>query len=384
MDEIKLYIIAGEPSGDVLGGKLICALKSLDPHIIFKGVGGDNIAKQGVVSLFPIKDIAVMGFSEVLPHVRTVFKRIDQTVDDIIDFKPDAVITIDSPGFCKRVVKKLKQRGYQGKLIHYVAPTVWAYKPKRAEKFAELFDHIMVLLPFEVPYFEKVGLDCTFVGHSIVEEQVAAGQADRFREKYNIDHDAVILSVLCGSRQGEIKRLFDIFSQTIQFLSQKIPKLHVVFPTISDMEDTLKQKASGLGTPYTVISDPMIKFDAYAASYFALCKSGTISLELSLAGVPMIVAYKVSPLSAWLLRRMIQVDYVNLINILANDEVIPECLQEQCTSDILANRLWELFSDKEVCNQQKSKTQEMLKLLNVDEERKPSEVAAETIMHIVN
>lgn len=381
MPHKKIYIIAGEPSGDALGGRLIHALRVYNPAIKLRGIGGEKMANAGIASLFPIQDISIMGFAEILPHARKISQHIKHTIEDIETYKPDIVVTIDSPGFCKRVVSKLRQRGKlkATHFIHYVAPTVWAYKPERAAIFASLFDHILLLLPFEPPYFEKAGLPSTFVGHSLLEENLQ-GDSQDFREKHRIPHDATVLCLLAGSRRGEIRTLLPIFLKTIQQLRDSIPNLHIVLPTITSLKPLIEKLLSNVTVPYIITDQQSEKYAAYAATDLALCKSGTVSLELAMATIPMVIAYKVHPLSAWMLRRMIKIPYVNLINILQKKSVIPECLQENCTAEILSRELLALHTDTEKRNRQIQQLEMAINHLTPEGGEKPSHLAAKLIL----
>lgn len=373
------YLIAGEPSGDVLGGKLIAAMqqKSSEP-IAFHGIGGARMEEQGLSSLFPMAELSIMGFVELIPHIPKILKRIDQTVEDILAKKPDVVITIDSPGFTFRIAKKLQNSGI--KLMHYVAPTVWAYKPERAAKIAALYDELLVILPFEPPYFEKEGLKTHFIGHPIVEDKMLLGDKDRFLNRYTIAKDAKLVTMLTGSRKTETKRLLPVFKKVIEKLSKQFPDLQVVLPTVPALESTLSQFVKTLSVPAYVITDKHEKWDAYAASEAALAKSGTATLELALAGLPMVITYKVSRFSAWMLRRMIQVEYVNLINILQNKEVIPECLQEECNPSRLAAEMTVLLSDPVKAKAQSAACQSSFRELGLGKSPSPSERAAAIIL----
>src|SRR5579884_2215300 len=204
--QLSVYIIAGEHSGDLIGAHLMQSLREQSTrHIQFYGVGGDRMAAEGIESLFPYYELSMMGFVEILPYVFNMAVRISQTVDDILAKKPNMIITIDSPGFCFRVVERLRKENLAAHYIHYVAPTVWAYKPERAAKCAKLYDHMLVLLPFEPPYFEKVKLPCTWVGHPVIAETMA-GNAQAFRKKYEIADSTTVFTLLPGSRKGEVER----------------------------------------------------------------------------------------------------------------------------------------------------------------------------------
>ncbi len=375
----NIYIIAGEPSGDALGGKLIQALKQQSKdELNFHGVGGTRMEEEGFESLFPMSELSIMGFVELIPHIPHMLKRINQTVADILAKKPDVVITIDSPGFCFRVAKKLQESGIR--LVHYVAPTVWAYKPKRAAKIAALYDELLVLLPFEPPYFEKEGLKTHFVGHPIVEDVALLGDKATFIDAYHVKKDAKILTMLTGSRKTETKLLLPIYKQVIERLAPQFDALHIILPTIPALEDEITAFAKSLHVPTTVLLDKQEKWHAYAASDVALAKSGTVTLEIALAELPMVITYKVNRFSAWLIRRMIQIEFACLINLLQNKMVIPECLQEECNAERLTREVSELLTNPEHAATQKFESKTALMKLGLAEEITPSHKAAQAIL----
>ncbi len=379
MPKKKIYIIAGEASGDNLGSKLMAALKNAG-KVEFFGLGGDKMAKEGLNSVFPMSEISLMGFLEIIPHIPNLLDRINQTVEDIEKHKPDMVITIDSPGFCCRVASKLQGKNIP--LVHYVAPTVWAYKPKRAEKFARLFDHLLVILPFEPPYFEKVGLKTTYIGHPIIEEPFAKGNGAAFRKRHNIDADAKVLCAMPGSRNGELARLLPIYQEAIEIISDKTERLHVVIPTISSVAQKVQKFAESLPVPATVIEAAEEKYDAYAASDVALAKSGTGTLELSLAKIPMIIVYKVNFLTHFILKRLVKIKYANLVNLISDKEVIPEFLQNDCTAENLAENLAELLNNKKSRDAQVKNSKNAIDQLGKAPPT-PSERAAAVILKIL-
>ncbi|MEM7617378.1 MAG: lipid-A-disaccharide synthase [Pseudomonadota bacterium] len=317
----KIYIIAGEASGDFIGSKLINAINEINKdstdNIIFKGIGGEKMQTAGITSLFPMHDISLIGFAEVIPHIFKIKKHINNTLKDIIDFQPDILITIDSPGFCVEIAKRLKYNPKFNpkvknlKFIHYVAPTVWAYKAGRAKKFAKLFDYLLVLLPFEPPYFEKHNLKTYFVGHPIIEKQQITVKKSDFRKKHNIAEDEILISMLPGSRKSEIKRLMPIFLKAIEIFAAKTNVKYTIFiPTLTNLKTLLKQELSGLTSNYIISTDNADKYNAFAASNFALCKAGTSSLELAIAQLPMIVGYKVNYITYLIIKAMIKIKYV--------------------------------------------------------------------------
>lgn len=385
--DIHIFLIAGEASGDALGAKLMHALKKKENSkpIRFSGIGGDKMIAEGLRSLFNMSELSVMGFTEVLPHIRKLKRRIDDLAEIIADARPDMLITIDSPGFCTRVVKKLRKKyGYDLPIVHYVAPTVWAYKPKRARKFARLFDHLLVLLPFEPPYFEAEGLKTTFVGHPIIEEPIYYGEGRHFRLIRNIAPSSLVITVLAGSREGEIARLLPIYKETLITLAKNIRDMTVVVPTVSHLHEKVETAVKDWPFRMIVTADNDEKYAAYAASKVALAKSGTATLELAMARVPMVVTYKVSPVSAWLLKRMIKVPYVTLVNLIMQQQVIPELLQRNSTPKKLSKALESLILERSTSEAQVLGCQEALKKLGKGSTPLPSDKAADVILQMIN
>jgi lipid-A-disaccharide synthase len=341
-----IFLIAGEPSGDALGAALMAALRArTGGRVRFVGVGGDRMTQQGLQSLVPIQDLAVMGLAEILPRARLILRRIGETAAAVATLNPDAVVTIDSFGFNSRVARRLWRRGARVPLIHYSAPHVWAWRHGRARRMAQLYDHVMALLPFEPPYFAAVGLACTYVGHPVVEAGADRGDGAAFRARQGFDRDRLVLAMLPGSRRGEVRRLLPIFRSVLELLLVRYPGLAVVVPTIGSVA---REVAAAIkdwpGNPIVVL-DAKEKFDAFAASDLAIAASGTVALELALAGVPMIVTYQVAPATAYLVRRMATVRFANLINLVLDRPAIPELLQEDCTSGKIATAAIRLIED---------------------------------------
>ncbi|RLJ41744.1 lipid-A-disaccharide synthase [Litoreibacter meonggei] len=343
---MKVYVIAGEPSGDKLGGALMDGLKQLNPNVTFQGVGGPLMEAQGMTSLFPMDELSVMGLAEVLPKLRGLFRRRDQTVEDIIGSGADVVVTIDSPDFCLRVLRKL--RGLSAvPTVHYVAPSVWAWRTKRTERMKGIVDHVMALLPFEPPYMERAGLACDFVGHPVVAEPLAdVSDASRLRNTYGLGEAPVVLA-LPGSRRGEVTRLADIFGESLHKLAAKRPDIRVVIPAAAPVAGLVYQLTKGWpGEP--VILDPRgidpdlalaEKRAAFAAADVALAASGTVSLELAANTVPMVIAYDMNWLSRKLIRAMLQIDTVTLVNLVSETRTVPEFLGEACKPVDIARAL---------------------------------------------
>jgi lipid-A-disaccharide synthase len=336
MKRPHIYLIAGEPSGDRLGALLIDALRrTTHGEIRISGIGGPEMEKQGLQSYFPMSELTVMGLVEVLPRIPKLLRRIRGTVKHILANNPDVVVTIDSPDFSLRVLKHLKGKNIS--LIHYVAPSVWAWKAGRAKKIANLVDHLLTLLPFEPPYFEREGLLSSFVGHSVLESGADQGDGVAFRKRHNISPDAQVLCLLPGSRSSEVKRLLPVLGEVVTRL--KNSNLHLVLPTVDNVRDNIRQEIASWNHKPTIISSNKEKFAAFAASDAAIAASGTVSLELALAKVPHVTVYKVNPLTALISRRMISTPFYNIINILLGREVIPELIQDNCKSNIIASSI---------------------------------------------
>lgn len=343
---IKIFLIAGEPSGDLLGGRLMAGLRAETPGIEFVGVGGERMAAQGLASLFPMAEIALFGVFEILPRLWRLRARVLETVEAVLAAKPDALVTIDSPGFNQAVAKRVRARDPSIKLIHYVAPTVWAWKPGRAKKYAALFDRLLALLPFEPPYFTREGLDCVFVGHSVIEGGAGKGDGVAFRARHNLPADKPVVVLLPGSRRGEISRLLPIYQETIALLRRSHGDgVALVLPTVPTVRDAVAAAAASWDLPALVVEGEQEKFDAFAAGTAALAASGTVSLELALARLPVVICYRLNPLTVALFRRFMRVRYANLVNLMLDRMSAPELLQEDCRPDLLHRELARLLDD---------------------------------------
>ncbi|MGH8222797.1 MAG: lipid-A-disaccharide synthase, partial [Nevskiales bacterium] len=296
-----IFIIAGEPSGDALAARLMAALKAeTRGRVRFAGIGGERMEAEGLQSLFPMRELALMGIFEVLRHIPRILRRIRETVAAVDRLRPDIVLTVDAPGFTLRVASKLKGHGIP--LLHYVAPTVWAWKPGRAREIAQYLDRLLVVLPFEPPYFEAHGLACDFVGHPSVED-ADAGNGLAFRRRHGIPDEAPLLCALPGSRASEIRRLMPIYGETLRLLLQRLPALRVVIPAVEHVTDAIKFSAAGWPVKPVIVAETEEKHDAFAASTVALVKSGTTSIDVAIAGLPGVITQKLNALSGWLILR---------------------------------------------------------------------------------
>jgi len=378
-----VFIIAGENSGDALGASLMQALRDkTDSDVRFVGVGGPEMEAQGLSSLFPMQDLAVMGVFEVLPQLPRLLKRMTQTADAVERLSPDVVVSIDAPDFCFRVIKKLKARGVKTPVVHYVAPTVWAWRAGRAAKVSVFLDHLLCLLPFEPPYFHREGLDATFVGHPVVTQTFEPSQGVAFRQLHNIGPDTPVLCVLPGSRRGEVARLLAVFGQAVQRLSAQFPGLTVVIPAVSHISDHVRMAVSTWQTT-TLVVDADEKNAAFCASDAALAASGTVTLELAMAGVPHVIGYRVNALTAFVGKMLIKTPYVNLINICLGREAVPEFIQENCTPDNLAREVARLLDDEGARVTQCAQASEALTQLGLGG-ASPGERAADVVLDVMN
>jgi len=378
MSVLKVYLIAGEPSGDLLGSRLMRALKKqTNGQVRFMGVGGETMEKEGLKSLFNIKDLAVMGFMEVIPSIPKILKHLDEIVKDIKTKKPDIVMTIDSYSFSARVHKKLKAAGYEKPHVHCVAPQVWAWKKGRAKKIAKFVDHLFCLLPNETSYFEPYGMATTFIGHPVIEGGADKGNKAAFCKKYKINPKATVLCMLPGSRKNELKYLLPIFKESVEELQRKIPNLFVVIPTVQTVADKLRKGLNYWQVPHLIVEGEKERYDAFAAADVALAASGTVSLELAMAGVPHLIAYKVSPLTGFLARHLLKIRFVNLLNILSDREIIPELLQENCTVDKIVEKVRRLLAHPD------QKTNQSLKKLGLGAPYSPSDKMASVLRKMV-
>ena len=378
--EPLIFIVSGEASGDNLAGQLMAALKrKTGGRIRFAGVGGARSESEGLTSLFPMSELSLMGLAEILPHLPRLIGRLNETSAAARRLKPDAVVTVDSPGFCLRLAHHLRGSGIP--VIHYVAPQLWAWGPFRARKLKKRVDHIMALLPFEVSFFETYGIPCTYVGHPAIAAGVEQGNGPAFRARHGLSPDAPVLCVLPGSRAGEVGRMLPVFGQVLRLLKENYPDLRIVIPAVDAVATLVREMVPDW--PPALIIDMNERFAAFAAANAALAKSGTGTLELALAGVPLVVAYRISPISAFLVRRMgVSVEHASLVNLLAGREVAPEYLQENCTPEQLAAALDRILGSEQVREAQQEGFKEVVKALG-DRNPPPSERAAEIVLDII-
>ncbi len=371
---MKIYLIAGEPSGDLLGSRLMRAMLAKNPEVEFFGIGGETMQREGLKSLFDISELSVMGLFEVLPSLPKILKRFSQTIAEIEKIKPDVVITIDSWSFSSRIHKLLRRKKLNIPQVHYVAPQVWAWKKKRAKTMHKYIDHLLTLFPYEPKYFTPHGLDTTFVGHPVIESSVLWANGNDFRVRYNIDENARIMAVLPGSRHTEVSRLLPVFLNVVRKLKEKHPEFCFVIPTVHTVEDRVKAMVEDSKLPIIIVNNESDRHDAFCASEVAIAASGTVALELAIVDVPHIIAYKLSAMSAWLARRFLKIQFVNLSNILLGREIIPELLQENCNEDKILYNVEELLKKQSLYERQKEGFIKVKEALGLGEQTPSSNV----------
>jgi len=352
MNNLKFFIIAGEMSGDILGASLMSGLiTETKGKVSFYGVGGPLMTDVGLNSMFNMSDLSVMGVFEVIPKIPMLLSRIKKTARAVIDEQPDALITIDSPDFCLRVAKIVRLALPKIKIIHYVAPSVWAWRPERAFKMAKNIDHVLALLPFEPPYMEDAGMTCDFVGHPVISNAIVKPKAiEKLRANLEL-HAGPIITVLPGSRIGEIKRMCPIFKDVLINIKEKIPDVQFILPAASTVEDLVISTVKNwevkpkllLSMDYSVLEISNRKYAAYAVSSAALATSGTVALELASQNCPMVVAYKANWITTKMVKKLAKIDTANLINIITDTRKIPEHLFDNCTAENISKSLCNLL-----------------------------------------
>lgn len=343
---VTLMLVCGEPSGDQLGAELMAGLKAIAGNTVrIVGVGGAAMAKQGLRSLFPLDDTAVMGLREVVPRIPAILRRVREASDYALKTRPDAVVLIDSPDFTHRIAQRLKRIDPSIRTVNYVAPQVWASRPYRAARMARYFDLVLALLPFEAPFFEKHGLHAAFVGHPVIERAKRMKGGDALRAHFGIAPDAKVLAVLPGSRMNEVRLLMPRFREAVAHLRRSIPNLVCFLPTVPHVSDAVRTLAADWPAPLYILEGDDHKYAAFDAADAALAASGTVTTELALSGTPMVVGYRLGWLTYALVRPFVTVRFATLGNIVLDREAIPEFIQERCTSENLGQALLPLLQD---------------------------------------
>ena len=345
----KIFVLTGEPSGDKLASKVIAQLKNSRSDIEYLSVGGEHLKSLGIRSLYDLKEITYLGFTNVLLNIFKIKRKLKQTVKEITKFEPDILFSVDSPDFTLRVAKEVKKINPNIKTIHFVAPQVWVWRPYRAKKIKFFLDHILLLFPFEKKYFDKENVSSTFVGHPLLENN----------EKSKVDISQIIkdnkkiFSIFPGSRLSEINVLIPILFKFVNMMNEKYKDIFFVFHStkehVKKIQSLLvKERFKNCG----VIVDEKIKSEVLKSSIFAVAKSGTISLEICNAGIPSVIIYKINFINFLFIKMLIKVRFVNIINIAANKEIIPELLQSKCNPKNIYTAVNKLLNNKDLLEKQ--------------------------------
>ena len=351
---MKIFIIAGEDSGDKLGSAIIDGLREVtDTSTKFVGIGGNGMISRGLESIFPMSELSVMGFVEIASKYKSLKKRLNQTISSILDEKPDILLTIDAPEFCFRVAKQVKLLNKNIAVAHYVAPTVWAWRPNRAKKISSFVDQILALFPFEPRYFHDVGVRCDFVGHPIVSETLADEESvTEFKKEYSLTDEPLILC-LPGSRKSEIDRLMPVFGETLEKFSNALPNARFILPSTPDVYEYSKKFLDCMPkdiiflTPEKFGVEKYLEFKkaSFKLSQLALAASGTVSLELAANTTPMVIGYDMNFLSRKIIGLMLKIDTVNLVNLVTGNRNIPECIGSNFNSEKLFLEMVRVYSN---------------------------------------
>lgn len=381
---MKIFVIAGEASGDKLGAAVMEGLSTLAPEIAFEGVGGPLMEAQGLHSLFPMEELSVMGLLEILPKYRHLKRRIRETAEAVLASGAAALLTIDSPDFCLRVARLVRAARPDFKTVHYVAPSVWAWRPGRAAKMAEVVDHVLAILPFEPPLMQAAGMSCDFVGHPVVAEARGTPEAAAaFRETHMIGENQPVVLCLPGSRAGEVKRLGPRFDEALMRLRDREPGLRVVVPTVRGVAPMVRDMSARWPVAPIVLEEAGDKQAAFAAADLALAASGTVSLELAAYRVPMVIGYDMAPITRAIIGRLLKIDTVTLVNLVSETRAIPEFLGKRCKPGPMAQAMLELLEHPEAVGQQQEAMETTMRRLGEGGEA-PGLRAARSVLNFLN
>ena len=380
----SIFMIAGEASGDDLGAGLIGALRGqLRQPFEITGVGGPKMIAAGMNSLLPMSELNVMGISEVVSHLPRLLRLIGAMVEEIETRNPVAVVTIDLPDFNFQVLSRLKKRGkYKGKMIHYVSPSVWAWRPGRAKKISAFLDGIMCLFPFEPAFYPTI--KAAYVGHPVVEQKILPDAGRHFRERNSIPPECKTLGLFFGSRPAELKASRDVLIKTAQLVATKYPDLHVIVPTLPHLEYEILQITNNVDLPISVITAPEMKWEAFAACDAAVAVSGTVGLELAYAGVPHVITYKVNPATWMAMKALVKVKYAHLGNILLNEPAIDEFLQSKSNPVDIGRAILKIYKIPGEREKRIASMDKIREKLKDGHDKKPSLRAAEFVLGMIN
>ena len=374
----KIFILTGEESGDKLASKVIKNLKEINSNLEYLSVGGNNLKSLGIKSIYDLKEITYLGFTNVILNIFKINRKINETVNAIIEYKPDLLFTVDSPDFTLRVAEKVKKINSSIKTVHYVAPQVWIWREGRVKKMKKFIDHVLLLFSFEKSYFDKEKVSNEFVGHPLLEEKT--------NNKIDIDQiiekNKAIISIFPGSRQSEIEFLTPIILEFIKLMNIKYKDLIFVFHSTLTYSKLIQFhiKSRGLNN-CEIISDDKIKFHMLKKSIFAVTKSGTISLEVCNAKIPSVILYKMGFINFLIIKLLVKTKFANIINIAAKEEIIPELLQSNCNPNNIFKEVSNFLENPDKIKIQLDKTEVILKKLKTDQS--PSEIAAKSLIRFL-
>ncbi len=370
----KIFILTGEASGDKLASEVIFNLKKINPNIEYLSVGGENLKKLGITSIYELKEITYLGFTKVLLNIFKIKKKIDETVKAINDFQPDILFTVDSPDFTLRVAEKIKKTNPEVKTIHYVAPQVWVWRERRVKKIKKFIDHILLLFHFEKPYFDNEKMSNEFVGHPLLEKK----QESAIDINQILGKNKALFSVFAGSRASEITVLTPILIDFIKLMNEKYNDFTFVFHATKEYSDLIQSyiKNNNL-INCEVISDNKIKNHILRKSVFAVAKSGTVSLEICNAKIPSIILYKMGIVNYYIIKMLVKTKFANIINIAAKKEIIPELIQSNCKAKKIFEHVSKYLDNPEKIDEQVKNTQLILNEFKT--KRSPSNLAAECL-----
>ena len=370
----KIFVLTGEPSGDKLASKVIAQLKNSRSDIEYLSVGGEHLNALGIRSLYNLKEITYLGFTRVILNIFKIKRKLNDTVKEILKFKPDILFSVDSPDFTLRVAKEVKIKDPSIKIIHFVAPQVWVWREHRVKQLKPFLDHILLLFPFEKKYFDKEGIQSTFTGHPLLENEI----------KSKVDINQVvkekkrIISIYPGSRLSEINVLTEILFKFVKKMNEKYEDLFFVFHSTNQHIQFIRDLMVKVGFKNCgVISDEKIKSQILRSSIFAVAKSGTVSLEICNAKVPSVIIYKIGLINFFIIKMLVKIKFANIINIAANEEVIPELLQSKCNPQKIFDTVDGLLSNNENLALQIEKSQDVIKLFKTEN---PSRIASSILL----
>jgi len=370
----KIFILTGEPSGDKLASKVIKELKKFDPNIEYLSVGGENLKSLGINSIFKLNEITYIGFTNVIFNIFKIKKKINETVKAIIDFNPDILFTVDSPDFTLRVADKVKMKNPKIKTIHYVAPQVWIWREGRVKKIKKFIDHILLLFDFEKPYFDKENMKNDFVGHPLLDETPES----KIDINQILNKNKALISIFPGSRKSEVDALMPVLTEFIELMNKNYEDFIFIFHATKEHTNLIQSyiKVKNINN-YEIISDEKIKLHTLKKSVFAVSKSGTVSLEICKSKIPSIILYKMNFFNYLVIRALVKVKFANIINIAANEEVIPELIQSKCNPKNIFKTVSSYINNPNKIKEQVQKTQLILNKFKVSA---PSSVKASKIL----